>query len=107
MSAKDKMLSAERAAHMVGCYQRRLRTNNACAKRYYSSHAAVIKRKKLLAGVAKGRCPNRSTVARLEVDRSALMAAWQSYVDAQNELGERARAFHRYLVGSEWEPDGR
>ena len=99
------MLSAERAAEMVQRYQKRLNINKKWARRYYEANAHVVKQKRLLAGVAKGRCPSEKTVERLEVDREALLKAWCSYVSSQDDIGDRARAFHRQLVGAEWAPN--
>ena len=97
-------MSDERVVCIVQRYQRRLANNNKWAKRYYEVHADSIKAKKLLAGIAKGRCPSRTTIERLAVDREALKTVWVEYVSGLSTLSERARDFHRYLVGSEWEP---
>ena len=39
-------------------------------------HRWAFKQKKLLAGVARGRCPSKTTIERLEVDRRLLIDAW-------------------------------
>ena len=70
------MLSAERVTEIVQSYERRLENNKKWAKDYYARHANDIKQKKLLAGVARGRCPSKSTIERLEVDRRLLVDAW-------------------------------
>ena len=106
MSVNSKeMLSAERVAEMVQRYQRRLEINKRWAKRHYDANAQLVKQKRLLAGVAKGRCPSEKTVERLAIDREQLIKAWKMYVSSQQELPSRARAFHRQLVGAEWQPD--
>ena len=91
------MLSAERVSEIVQSYERRLKNNKKWAKDYYVRHANDIKQKKLLAGVARGRCPSKSTIERLEVDRRLLVDAWMAYTSAQEELTGRAQLFHRYL----------
>ena len=96
---------AERVALIVQRYERRLENNKKWAKHYYVRHADGIKQKKLLAGVAQGRCPNKTTIERLEIDRRLLTDAWITYTSAQKELTDRARSFHRYLTGEEWAPD--
>jgi hypothetical protein len=96
------MLSAERVSEIVQSYERRLKNNKKWAKDYYVRHANDIKQKKLLAGVARGRCPSKSTIERLEVDRRLLVDAWMAYTSAQEELTGRAQLFHRYLTGEEW-----
>ena len=98
------MMSAERVAEMVQRYQKRLDINKKSAKHYYEANAHVVKQKRLLAGVARGRCPSAKTVERLSIDRKALIHAWLSYVSSQQELGSRAQAFHRELTGKDWEP---
>ena len=107
MMCYDKMLSQEkmspeRVATILKRYQRRLENNKKWAKHYYSRHADDIKRQKLLAGVARGRCPSAKTVERLEVDQSLLIDAWLSYTSVQEELTDKARSFHRYLIGEDW-----
>ena len=107
MSTNGKMpsqaeLSTERVALILQRYERRLENNKKWAKDYYVRHADDIKQKKLIAGIARGRCPNKTTLERLEVDRRLLVDAWIAYASAQDELTDRAQAFHRYLTGEEW-----
>lgn len=89
-------ISTERVALILQRYERRLENNKKWAKDYYNRHADDIEQKKLIAGVAKGRCPSSHTIERLEVDRMLLRDAWMAYTTAQNELPDRARVFHRY-----------
>ena len=98
-------ISTERVALILKRYERRLENNKKWAKDYYDRHADNIKQKKLLAGVARGRCPSKTTIERLEVDRRLLIDAWVTYTSAQEELTDRARSFHRYLTGEEWTPN--
>ena len=98
-------ISTERVALILKRYERRLENNKKWAKDYYDRHADNIKQKKLLAGVARGRCPSKTTIERLEVDRRLLIDAWVTYTSAQEELTDRARSFHRYLTGEEWAPN--
>ena len=102
-------ISTERVALILKRYERTscysLENNKKWAKDYYDRHADNIKQKKLLAGVARGRCPSKTTIERLEVDRRLLIDAWVTYTSAQEELTDRARSFHRYLTGEEWTPN--
>ena len=72
-------ISTERVALILKRYERRLENNKKWAKDYYVRHADDIKQKKLLAGVARGRCPSKTTIERLEVDRRLLIDAWVPY----------------------------
>ena len=55
-------ISTERVALILKRYERRLENNKKWAKDYYDRHADNIKQKKLLAGVARGRCPSKTTI---------------------------------------------
>jgi hypothetical protein len=88
-------------AKAVAQYQRRLLANRECARRHYLNKAIHVKRRKLMCGVAQGRCPSDSTIDRLEVNREALMHAWEAYLNTNPEIGKRAQAFHRRLTGTE------
>ena len=98
-------LSTERIALIVKRYERRLENNKKWAKDYYVRHADEIKQKKVLTGVARGRCPSSDTLQRLNIDRQLLIDAWVTYSSAQEELTDRARSFHRYLTNEEWRPN--
>ena len=97
-------ISAERMAIMVRQYEKRLEINKRWAKKYYDANAVEVKQKRLFARIAKGCCPSVKTVERLSIDRAALIEAWCNYVSTQNDLSEKARAFHLYLIGSEYVP---
>ena len=84
-------ISTERVALILKRYERRLENNKKWAKDYYDRHADNIKQKKLVAGVARGRCPSKTTIERLEVDRSLLIDAWVTY----NVLHLRSGGAHR------------
>ena len=94
--------STERMAVMAQRYEARLLHNRRWAKRYYDANSNMLKTKKLLAGVAKGRCPSKGTLDRLGVDPSAVAKAWTQYATSQDALSKKALDFHRYITGSEW-----
>ena len=98
------MLSDERKAEMVMRYQSRLELNKKWAKYYYDNHRVEINQKRLLSNILKGHCPKVATVEKLAVDRTALINAWNSFVERKSELSEQAKEFHKYVTGSNWSP---
>ena len=95
----------EQQSHAIACYERRQATNRRCATTYYAAHTTRVLRRRLLARLAATGCvPSEATIARLDVDRQALVEAWTTFAAGQNELGKRAKRFHRQLVGSGWSP---
>eukprot|EP00966_Prymnesium_polylepis_P067374 1564477-Prymnesium_polylepis.1 len=62
------------ALNPAALHERRLKNNKKWAKDYYVRHADDIKQKKLIAGIARGRCPNKTTLERLE-QRSTVKVA--------------------------------
>ena len=83
-------------------YERRLEQARKWSSKYYQSNAQVVKTKRLIQGIARGITPTKASVEKF--DRELIVYAWIEYVATQTELSNRAKAFHRYIMGEEWVP---
>ena len=94
-------LSKDRIAMILERYQSRLDGARRWSASYYSRNSEIIKQKRLLAGVEKGRCPKPTTIQRLNVDRTELEKAWRSFIKSSpdSELSSKAKSFHEFVTG--------